>query len=191
MAPARRRQRISSSPPGMWDFDDGHRRDSGPWSPTLSTSRGPTTVQLYLVGQQRLSQWKPGGPPDFGVHADEFRRHDPEACRFVQARSTRWRVSQKASRTTASPTSTWGRPVHSGRPDAVLQFLHRVDGVQLGTSDQSADDFENFFINFEHSFMGDLTVSLHLPRRQFDRGSPARGRRNFPGRACRQRCRGQ
>ena len=39
-------------------------------------------------------------------------------------------------------------------------------GFNAGQTIQSATDIENFFINFEHSFMGDIVISFECPNGQ-------------------------
>jgi gliding motility-associated-like protein len=146
-----------------WDFDDGTTDNSGPLVTHTFDEPGAYNVQLYLVDNNDCPN---GNLVDHLILVStptsfEGTTQDLQICAGEE-----YPVVGVAEGITydSEPDVDLGGGLFI--PDDQTQCFSSsivLTAFNSGQVIQSADDFEDFFINFEHSFMGDLTVAFICP----------------------------
>ena len=150
-----------------WDFDDGATNDSD-WPVVTHTFEEPGdyTIQLSVVDDIECANNNlidllvlVATEPSFAGSTEEL-----HLC-----------LGQEAGLNgeVAAPTWTGNPGVDFGGalfiPDDQSQCFSSeltLGSFEPGQTIEEVDDIENFFINFEHSYMGDLTISFICPNGQ-------------------------
>ena len=150
-----------------WDFDDGATNDSD-WPVVTHTfdEPGDYTIQLSVVDDIECANNNlidvlvlVATEPSFAGSTEEL-----HLC-----------LGQEAGLNgeVAAPTWTGNPGVDFGGalfiPDDQSQCFSSeltLGSFEPGQTIEEVDDIENFFINFEHSYMGDLTISFICPNGQ-------------------------
>ncbi|MFN4885136.1 MAG: gliding motility-associated C-terminal domain-containing protein [Bacteroidota bacterium] len=151
----------------LWDFDDG-TTDNSSW-PLVThtfTEPGAYMVQLTLSDNNNCASIN---LPDVLVFvATEptlaVTSNDMQVCIGQPVQLT---GSFTPNLWTAIPEANLGGDIFI--PDDQTQCFSDTllfGGFNAGQTIQNATDVENFFINFEHSFMGDLVISFECPNGQ-------------------------
>ena len=146
-----------------WDFDDGTTDNSGPLVTHTFDEPGAYNVQLYLVDNNDCPN---GNLVDHLILVStptsfEGTTQDLQICAGEE-----YPVVGVAEGITydSEPNVDLGGGLFI--PDDQTQCFSSsivLTAFNSGQVIQSPDDFEDFFINFEHSFMGDLTVAFICP----------------------------
>ena len=146
-----------------WDFDDGTSNTSGPEVTHSFDEPGAYNVQLFLVDNNDCESNNlvdhlilVSTPTSF-----EGTTQDLQICSGEE-----YPVLGVAQGVTYDnePNVDFGGGLFI--PDDQTQCFSSsivYTAFSSGQTISSAEDFENFFINFEHSFMGDLTVTFICP----------------------------
>jgi hypothetical protein len=150
-----------------WDFDDGIT-DVSSW-PIVThtyTESGAYMVELMVLDTNGCGNINlidalilVDTYPSINIAADDF-----QACLGQEINLA---VSIDPTYWSALPTANLGGALFI--PDDQTQCFSDTllfGGFNAGQTIQSVGDFENFFINFEHSFMGDLVISFTCPNGQ-------------------------
>jgi len=146
-----------------WDFDDGNTDDSGPLVTHSFDSPGAYTVQLYIVDNNDCAN---GNLVDHLVLVSTPTNFEGTTQSLQICAGEEYPVSGVAEGVTydSSPNVDFGGGLFI--PDDQTQCFSSsivFTAFNPGQAITSPDDFENFFINFEHSFMGDLTINFICP----------------------------
>ncbi len=146
-----------------WDFDDGTTDESGAVVTHSFDEPGAYNVQLFLVDNNDCPN---GNLVDHLILVStptsfEGTTQDLQICAGEE-----YPVNGVAEGITydSEPQVDLGGGLFI--PDDQTQCFSSsivLTAFNSGQVIQSADDFEDFFINFEHSFMGDLTVTFICP----------------------------
>ena len=150
-----------------WDFDDG-TTDNSSW-PIVTHSfsePGAYMVELMLADNNNCASINlpdvlilVDTEPTISLVADDY-----QACLGQEINLTPTIVPTPWS---ALPTANFGGALFI--PDDQSQCFSDTllfGGFSAGQTIQSETDLESFFINFEHSFMGDLVISFECPNGQ-------------------------
>jgi PKD repeat protein len=150
-----------------WDFDDGIT-DVSSW-PIVThtyTESGAYMVELMVLDTNGCGNINlidalilVDTYPSINIAADDF-----QACLGQEINLA---VSIDPTYWSALPTANLGGALFI--PDDQTQCYSDTllfGGFNAGQTIQSVGDFENFFINFEHSFMGDIVISFTCPNGQ-------------------------
>lgn len=152
-----------------WDFDDGTiDSTSGVTTNYTFNDEGAYVVQLYVIDDNgcinsnliSLNVWV---APDPIFNPMEF---DTAVCLGEQATMTA-HPEQYAQTWAAIPDGNLGGPQYV--PDQVGQCFSTgltFDAFSPGQTLTNVNDLLDLCINFEHSFMGDLVISLYCPSGQ-------------------------
>jgi gliding motility-associated-like protein len=152
-----------------WDFDDGTiDSTSGVITNYTFNDEGAYVVQLYVIDDNgcinsnliSLNVWV---APDPKFNPMEF---DTAICLGETATMTA-HPEQYAQAWTAVPDGNLGGPQYV--PDQVGQCFSTgltFDAFNPGQTLTNVNDLLDICINFEHSFMGDLVISLYCPSGQ-------------------------
>ena len=170
-----------------WDFDDGNSNTSGPEVTHSYDEPGAYNVQLYLVDNNDCPN---GNLVDHLILVSTPTSFEGTTQELQICAGEEYPVVGVAEGITydSTPTVDFGGGLFI--PDDQSQCFSSsivYTAFNSGQVIESPDDFENFFINFEHSFMGDLTITFICPRWKFDGRPPAGWRRNLSWRAGGQR----
>lgn len=150
-----------------WDFDDG-TTDVTSW-PIVTHSfsePGAYMVELMVLDTNGCGNINlidalvlVDTEPSMSISADDF-----QACLGQEINLA---VSINPTFWTALPTANLGGALFI--PDDQSQCFSDTllfGGFNAGQTIQSATDIESFFMNFEHSFMGDIVISFECPNGQ-------------------------
>ncbi len=150
-----------------WDFNDGIT-DVSSW-PIVThtfTESGAYMVELMVLDTNGCGNINlidalilVDTYPSINIAADDF-----QACLGQEINLA---VSIDPTYWSALPTANLGGALFI--PDDQTQCFSDTllfGGFNAGQTIQSVGDFESFFINFEHSFMGDLVISFTCPNGQ-------------------------
>ncbi len=150
-----------------WDFDDG-TTDATSW-PIVSHSfsqPGAYMVELNVLDTNGCGNINlidalvlVDTEPSISISADDF-----QACLGQEINLA---VSITPTYWTALPTANFGGALYI--PDDQTQCFSDTllfGSFNAGQTIQSATDIADFFINFEHSFMGDIVISFICPNGQ-------------------------
>jgi hypothetical protein len=150
-----------------WDFDDG-TTDVTSWpivTHTFSES-GAYMVELMVLDTNGCGNINlidalilVDTYPSINIAADDF-----QACLGQEINLA---VSIEPTYWSALPTANLGGALFI--PDDQSQCFSDTiyfGGFNAGQTIQNASDLDNFFINFEHSFMGDIVISFECPNGQ-------------------------
>ncbi len=150
-----------------WDFDDG-TTDVTSW-PIVTHSfsePGAYMVELMVLDTNGCGNINlidalilVDTEPSISIAADDF-----QACLGQEINLA---VSIDPTFWSALPTANLGGALFI--PDDQTQCFSDTllfGGFNAGQTIQSVSDFESFFINFEHSFMGDIVISFTCPNNQ-------------------------
>lgn len=152
-----------------WDFDDGTiDSTSGVNTSYTFNDEGAYVVQLYVIDDNgcinsNLTSLNVWVAPDPVFNPMEF---DTSIC-LGEAATMTAHPEQYAQTWAAVPDGNLGGPQYV--PDQVGQcFTTSLDfqSFSAGQTLNNINDFLDVCINFEHSFMGDLVVSLYCPSGQ-------------------------
>jgi subtilisin-like proprotein convertase family protein len=151
----------------IWDFDDG-TTDLSSW-PIVThtyTESGAYMVELMVLDTNGCGNINlidalilVDTYPSMSIAADDF-----QACLGQEINLA---VSIDPTYWSALPTANLGGALFI--PDDQTQCYSDTllyGGFNAGQTIQSVGDFESFFINFEHSFMGDIVISFTCPNGQ-------------------------
>jgi gliding motility-associated-like protein len=146
-----------------WDFDDGATDESGPVVTHSFDEPGAYNVQLYLVDNNDCPN---GNLVDHLILVSTPTSFEGTTQNLQICAGEEYPVAGVAQGITydSEPEVDLGGGLFI--PDDQTQCFSSsivLTAFNSGQVIQSADDFENFFINFEHSFMGDLTVTFICP----------------------------
>ena len=146
-----------------WDFDDGTTDNSGPLVTHSFDAPGAYTVQLYIVDNNECAN---GNLVDHLVLVSTPTNFEGTTQSLQICSGEEYPVSGVAEGVTydSSPNVDFGGGLFI--PDDQTQCFSSsivFTAFNPGQEITSPDDFENFFINFEHSFMGDLTITFICP----------------------------
>lgn len=150
-----------------WDFDDG-TTDVTSW-PTVThtfSESGAYMVELMVLDTNGCGNINlidalilVDTEPSMSIIADDL-----QACLGQEVNLA---VSIDPTYWTAIPTANLGGALYI--PDDQSQCFSDTiffGGFNAGQTIQNVSDLENFFINFEHSYMGDLVISFICPNGQ-------------------------
>jgi subtilisin-like proprotein convertase family protein len=150
-----------------WDFDDG-TTDVTSWpivTHTFSES-GAYMVELMVLDTNGCGNINlidalilVDTYPSISIAADDF-----QACLGQEINLA---ISIDPTYWSALPTANLGGALFI--PDDQSQCFSDTiyfGGFNAGQTIQSASDIDNFFMNFEHSFMGDIVISFECPNGQ-------------------------
>ncbi len=150
-----------------WDFDDGST-DVSSW-PIVTHSfseSGAYMVELMVLDTNGCGNINlidalvlVDTEPSMSIAADDF-----QACLGQEINLA---VAINPTFWTSVPTANFGGALFI--PDDQSQCFSDTilfGGFNAGQTIQNATDIANFFINFEHSFMGDITISFECPNGQ-------------------------
>ena len=146
-----------------WDFDDGATDESGPVVTHSFDEPGAYNVQLYLVDNNDCPN---GNLVDHLILVSTPTSFEGTTQNLQICAGEEYPVTGVAQGITydSEPEVDLGGGLFI--PDDQTQCFSSsivLTAFNSGQVIQSADDFEDFFINFEHSFMGDLTVTFICP----------------------------
>ncbi|MDA9863852.1 gliding motility-associated C-terminal domain-containing protein [Flavobacteriales bacterium] len=146
-----------------WDFDDGATDESGPVVTHSFDEPGAYNVQLYLVDNNDCPN---GNLVDHLILVSTPTSFEGTTQNLQICAGEEYPVAGVAQGITydSEPEVDLGGGLFI--PDDQTQCFSSsivLTAFNSGQVIQSEDDFENFFINFEHSFMGDLTVTFICP----------------------------
>lgn len=150
-----------------WDFNDG-TTDNASW-PTVAhsfTEPGAYVVQLHLTDDDECTS---AVLPDVLIYVATFPEmtavaDDYLVCLGQEVNLTGLAIPVNWS---ALPDANFGGALYI--PDDQSQCFSDeliFGGFAPGASIETVDDLEYLFINFEHTFMGDLTISFICPNGQ-------------------------
>jgi len=147
----------------LWDFDDGNTDDSGPEVTHTFDTPGAYTVQLFIEDNNDCPN---GNLVDHLILVSTPTSFEGTTQSLQICAGEEYPVEGVAEGITydSSPNVDFGGGLFI--PDDQSQCFSSsivFTAFNPGQVITSADDFENFFINFEHSFMGDLTISFICP----------------------------
>jgi hypothetical protein len=150
-----------------WDFDDG-TTDVSSW-PIVTHSfseSGAYMVELMVLDTNGCGNINlidalilVDTEPSISIAADDF-----QACLGQEINLA---VSIDPTYWSALPTANLGGALFI--PDDQSQCFSDTllfGGFNAGQTIQNVSDLDNFFINFEHSFMGDIVISFECPNGQ-------------------------
>lgn len=146
-----------------WDFDDGNSNTSGPEVTHSYDEPGAYNVQLYLVDNNDCPN---GNLVDHLILVSTPTSFEGTTQELQICAGEEYPVVGVAEGITydSTPTVDFGGGLFI--PDDQSQCFSSsivYTAFNSGQVIESPDDFENFFINFEHSFMGDLTITFICP----------------------------
>ena len=146
-----------------WDFDDGNSNTSGPEVTHSYDEPGAYNVQLYLVDNNDCPN---GNLVDHLILVSTPTSFEGTTQELQICAGEEYPVVGVAQGITydSTPTVDFGGGLFI--PDDQSQCFSSsivYTAFNSGQVIESPDDFENFFINFEHSFMGDLTITFICP----------------------------
>ena len=146
-----------------WDFDDGNSNTSGPEVTHSYDEPGAYNVQLYLVDNNDCPN---GNLVDHLILVSTPTSFEGTTQELQICAGEEYPVVGVAEGITydSTPTVDFGGGLFI--PDDQTQCFSSsivYTAFNSGQVIESPDDFENFFINFEHSFMGDLTITFICP----------------------------
>lgn len=146
-----------------WDFDDGTTDGSGPVVTHSFDNPGAYNVQLYIVDNNDCPN---GNLVDHLILVSTPTNFEGTTQSLQICSGEEYPVSGVAEGITydSSPSVDFGGGLFI--PDDQTQCFSSsivFTAFNSGQAISSPDDFENFFINFEHSFMGDLTITFICP----------------------------
>ena len=146
-----------------WDFDDGNSNTSGPEVTHSYDEPGAYNVQLYLVDNNDCPN---GNLVDHLILVSTPTSFEGTTQELQICAGEEYPVACVAEGITydSTPTVDFGGGLFI--PDDQSQCFSSsivYTAFNSGQVIESPDDFENFFINFEHSFMGDLTITFICP----------------------------
>jgi len=146
-----------------WDFDDGNSNTSGPEVTHSYDEPGAYNVQLYLVDNNDCPN---GNLVDHLILVSTPTSFEGTTQELQICAGEEYPVVGVAQGITydSTPTVDFGGGLFI--PDDQTQCFSSsivYTAFNSGQVIESPDDFENFFINFEHSFMGDLTITFICP----------------------------
>ena len=146
-----------------WDFDDGNSNTSGPEVTHSYDEPGAYNVQLFLVDNNDCPN---GNLVDHLILVSTPTSFEGTTQELQICAGEEYPVVGVAQGITydSSPTVDFGGGLFI--PDDQSQCFSSsivYTAFNSGQVIESPDDFENFFINFEHSFMGDLTITFICP----------------------------
>ena len=147
----------------LWDFDDGNTDDSGPEVTHSFDAPGAYTVQLFIEDNNDCPN---GNLVDHLILVSTPTSFEGTTQELQICAGEEYPVVGVAEGITydSSPNVDFGGGLFI--PDDQTQCFSSsivFTAFNPGQVITSADDFENFFINFEHSFMGDLTITFICP----------------------------
>jgi gliding motility-associated-like protein len=146
-----------------WDFDDGNSNTSGPEVTHSYDEPGAYNVQLYLVDNNDCPN---GNLVDHLILVSTPTSFEGTTQELQICAGEEYPVVGVAQGITydSTPTVDFGGGLFI--PDDQTQCFSSsivYTAFNSGQVIESTDDIENFFINFEHSFMGDLTITFICP----------------------------
>ena len=146
-----------------WDFDDGNSNTSGPEVTHSYDEPGAYNVQLFLVDNNDCPN---GNLVDHLILVSTPTSFEGTTQELQICAGEEYPVVGVAEGITydSTPTVDFGGGLFI--PDDQSQCFSSsivYTAFNSGQVIESPDDFENFFINFEHSFMGDLTITFICP----------------------------
>lgn len=150
-----------------WDFNDG-TSDNSSW-PTVThsfTEPGAYNVQLYLTDDNDCTS---GNLPDKLVFVATFPTMDITADDYQVCVGQEVEVdgSFSGNTWTSLPTANFGGALFIP-DDQSTCFSDTIvfGGFEPGSTISTISDLEFFYINFEHSYMGDIVISFICPNGQ-------------------------